>query len=91
MGYSVTQLWIGSSKVGVANLDAALAEVRALMLTEPEAITAEILQRVRKSNYIPAAAEADYAQALYAAYRRLLGEDVPEQPGGLEVRVYGGD
>ena len=91
MGYSVTQLWIGSCKVGISSLDAALAEVRQLALTEPEAIIAEILQRVRKSNYIPAAAEPEYGQALFAAYRRSLGEDVPERPGILEVRVYGGD
>jgi hypothetical protein len=84
-------LWIGANKVGISDLDAALAEVRALGLTDPEHITAEILQRVRKTNYIPSEAEAGYARALLGAYRRSLGEDVPERPGVLEVRVYGGD
>jgi hypothetical protein len=46
---------------------------------------------VRKLNYIPSAAEAEYGQALYGAYRRSLGEDVFEEHGVLEVRVYGGD
>ncbi len=91
MGYSVTQIRIGSNKVGISDLDAALVEVRALALSEPEAITAEILRRVRKSNYIPSAAEAEYGRALYGAYRRLLGEHVPEEHGVLEVRVFGGD
>lgn len=91
MGYSVTQLWIGSNKVGISDLDPALVEVRQLGLTDPEQITAEILQRIRKSNYIPGAAEANYGRAVLGAYRRLSGEDVPERPGVLEVRVYGGD
>lgn len=91
MGYSVTQLWIGANKVGVSDLDAALAEVRRLGLTDPEQITAEILLRIRKTNYIPGGAEADYTRAVWGAYRRSLGEDAPERPGVLEVRVYGGD
>ncbi len=91
MGYSVTQLWIGKSKVGISDLDPALVEVRELGLTDPEAISAEIIKRIRKSNYIPSAVEPEYARAVLAAYRRLLGENVPEQPGVLEVRVYGGD
>jgi len=91
MGYSVTQVWVGSSKVGISNLDPVLAEVRGLGLTDPGQITTEIVRRIRKSNYIPEAAEPEYARALYNAYRRSLGENVPERPNVLEVRVYGGD
>jgi len=90
MGYSVTQVWLGSRRVGIVGLDAALAEVRALGLTDAEAITAEILARLRKSNYIPGPSEAEYGRAVYREYRRLLGEDVPEEQGVLEIRVYGG-
>ena len=91
MGYSVTQIWLGSRRVGIVGLDAALKEVSALGLTDAEAVKAEILTRLRKSNYIAGSVEAEYGRAVHREYRRLLGEDVPEEQAVLEIRVYGGD
>jgi hypothetical protein len=91
LGYSLTHIWIGSRKVGLIGLDQVFAEVRTLGLSDFPALTAKIIKRLSKSNYIPAEAEAEYGRALLAAYRRFLGEDVPDDQGVLEVRVYGGD
>jgi len=91
MGYGVTQIWVGSSRIGLTRLEDAFREIQALGITDHKAITAELLARVRRSNYIPAAAEADYGRAMLLAYRRFRGEDIPEENQPLEIRVFGGD
>ena len=91
MSYSLTYVWIGLRKVGLIGLEQIFAEVYALGLDDNQALTAEIIKRLRRSNYIPAEAEAEYCRALLAAYRRFRGEDVSDDQGILEVRVYGGD
>ena len=91
MGYHVTQVWIGSRKVGIAGLEEIFADVRAFALTDEESIRAEIIRRVRQANYVPADSEAEYGRALLLAYRRFLGENIPEEQEILEIRVYGGN
>lgn len=89
MGYAIGHIRIGARKVGVVGLENTLKEVGKLDLTEPKQIKTELLTRIRTSNYVPAEAETEYGEALYRAYRRSLGEDVPDEPGVLEIRVYG--
>lgn len=91
MGYSVTQVWIGSRKVGIMGLEDIFVQVQKSGLTDIERIQAEILRLVREKNYIPSGAETDYGKALLLAYRRFCGEDIPLDQEVLEIRVYGGD
>jgi hypothetical protein len=91
VGYGVTQIWVGSNRVGLIGLEDIFREIHALGITDHQAITAELLARTRRSNYIPVSAEAEYGRAMLLAYRRFLGEDIPDQGQPLEIRVFGGD
>jgi len=91
VGYSVTQVWIGSRKVGIMGLEDVFAQVQKSGQTDHGQIQAEILRLVREKNYIPSGAETEYGKALLLAYRRFCGEDIPADQGVLEIRVYGGD
>lgn len=64
-------------------------EVQCLNLSEPEKIMNEIINRTKRSNYIPIEAESEYAEALLLEYRRFLGEQVEEERGVIEIRVLG--
>ena len=91
MGYAITNVRIGARQIGMTGLEECFRTVRELGLTDPERISRELVNNARKSNYIPDSAVPAYAEGLLLAYRRFLGEDVPEEPGPLEIRVYGGD
>ena len=91
MGYGITKVRIGARQVGMVGLDDCFKAVRDMGLTDPERISRALIDQARKSNYIPDSAEPAYAQGLLLEYRRFLGEDVPEELGPLEIRVYGGD
>jgi small redox-active disulfide protein 2 len=70
-------------------MDEALASVQTLKLTDPDRITSELLERVRKSNYVPATAEKEYGEALYREYRRFLGLPVEDTRAVTEIRILG--
>ena len=58
MSYSLTYVWIGLRKVGLIGLEQIFAEVYPLGLDDNQALTAEIIKRLRRSNYIPVEAIA---------------------------------
>ncbi len=91
MGYHLTKIRVGDKTVGIADLEPILKEVRELGLTDETAIRETILSRVKDVNYIPSSVEQDYSDALYREYRKSLGEEVADEAGILEIRVYGGD
>jgi hypothetical protein len=62
-------------RVGIVDLDNILKEVANLKLTDAKVIRAELLQRVKDSNYIPSSAENEYTTALYQEYLRKTGVD----------------
>jgi len=63
----------GGSQVGIANLENILKEVADLKLADDEAIQSELLKRVKIYNYVAPGAEADYAKALLAEYKKPSG------------------
>lgn len=85
----VHQIWVDGRQVGVVDLEAVLAEVHALGIHDNEVLADEIMVRVRRSNYIPAAVETAYRRALWAEYRRFLGEDVEPERTVTEIRILG--
>ncbi len=91
MGYHLSKIRVGDSTVGIADLEPILKEVQGLALIDEAEIREALLSRVKKANYIPSTVEQDYSDALYREYRKSLGEEVPEEAGILEIRVYGGD
>ena len=91
MGYLIGHIRVGDRKVGIVGLEDTLKAVQQRGLTGRKQIVDALIATVRKSNYIPAAAAHAYGEALHLAYRRFLGEEVPEEQGAPEIRIYGGD
>lgn len=56
-------------QVGIINLGDILEEVAGLDLMDPDVIKAELLDRVKTSNFVASAAEKEYAAALLEEYR----------------------
>jgi small redox-active disulfide protein 2 len=83
------QIMVGGVKVGLAGLDGILAQVQAESLDSDEAIAQRLLELVRQSNYVPPSRTDEYKVALLREFRRSLGEEVPPEPGALEIRVLG--
>jgi hypothetical protein len=65
---SVRQVNISGKKVGIAGLDASIAEVESLGLRDDAAISAELMQRITAQNYIPEAFSGAYEKAVMAEY-----------------------
>jgi hypothetical protein len=61
-------------RVGICNLDNILKEVADLKLTDTRTIEAELLNRVKSSNYLASSAENEYATALFQEYNRKRGK-----------------
>jgi len=53
-----------------------------------EGLKRELIQRVRKRNYIPPAVEDKYATALLNEYKKFLGMAVKEEKN-LEIKILG--
>ena len=86
---SSRQIWVGSHKVGLRELDEILATVQSLQLDDADRITSELLNRVRERNYVPESAEKEYGEALYREYQRFLGLPVEEARAVNEIRILG--
>lgn len=61
--------------VGVVKLERIINEVAELELLDSEAVSSQLLKRVKVYNYVAARAEADYADALLSEYRRSTGRE----------------
>jgi len=68
----IRKITIAGKPVGIAGLPAAFAAVDAKGLTGDAEISAELMRRAGKENYIPPALAGEYAAALLAEYRRTV-------------------
>jgi hypothetical protein len=68
------QLTVAGKQVGIIGLDAAFASVQARGLTGDAAISAELMRRIRETNYIPPALADEYAAAVLAEYHRAAAK-----------------
>jgi hypothetical protein len=91
MGYAIEYIRIDGRKVGIVGLTDAFKSVQDLGMSSDAQLKSKLIACVRRSNYIPDASEAAYGEGLVRAYRRFLGEDIPDDHDALEIRVYGGD
>jgi small redox-active disulfide protein 2 len=85
----VRQIMVGGVKVGLAGLDSILAQVRAESPDSDEVTAERLLELVRQANYVMPSKTEEYKAALLREFRRSTGEDVPYEPGMLEIRVLG--
>jgi hypothetical protein len=61
---------IGGREVGIAGLDEIIKAVRNLNLSDEEQIKEELLERVKKRNWVPDEAKEKYAEALLSEYHK---------------------
>ena len=70
--FNTRQLTVSGKQVGITGLDAAFAAVQARGLVGDTEISAELICRLRESNYIPLALTDEYAAAVLAEYKRAV-------------------
>lgn len=91
MDNKIIQIRVEGHLTGVIGLEETLKDVvcGASGKTEAE-ITAELLSRVEKRNYIPSKIKEAYGKALLREYKRSLGQNVEEEPfDNLQVVILG--
>jgi len=69
----IKKLALPGGEVGIVNLENILKEVGDLKLVDNEAISKELLRRVKIYNYVAPSAEADYVKALLGEYQKQFG------------------
>jgi hypothetical protein len=84
-----TPISLGKFKVGIAGLQEAIEEVRALGERPEEEIAQALFVRLKPRNYIPPAAEDDYRQAFLREFKKALGEKVEEEYRSLNIKILG--
>ncbi len=87
----VTQLKIGQHMTGIVNLTAALDEVshQAKDLDDDQ-IACLIIEKLSKTNYIPALEDKQYEKAFIREYKKYIGEPVKDLPiENIEIKVLG--
>lgn len=85
----LTQISLGRFRVGVTGLQAAIEEVKSLPSLPEAEIADALFDKLKSKNYIPTQAREEYKQAFLREYKRALGEQVPDDHGGLTVKILG--
>ena len=64
------QLSVGGHSVGIVGLTEIIDVVRGLGLTDDGQIKKELLDRVKKRNWVPDSSEEEYTRALLSEYKK---------------------
>jgi hypothetical protein len=91
MDSKIMQISVEGQTTGLVGLESMLAEVAQWAKGREEAeITAELLNRVEKRNYIPSKIREVYGKALLREYKKYMGQEVKEETSGdLQVIILG--
>lgn len=85
----VRQIMVAGVKVGLSGLDRIFAQVAGEAIAEDDGVASRLLDLVRQNNYVTPSRAQEYRQALLREFKRFRGEEVPAEPGTLEIRVLG--
>lgn len=85
----VRQIMVAGVKVGLSGLDRIFEQVAREPIREDDGVASRLLELVRQANYVTPSKEQEYKQALLREFKRFQGEDIPVEPGLLEIRVLG--
>jgi hypothetical protein len=66
---------IDGKETGIDHLDWIFGEVKKLAVDTDDAVTEEILKRVKQFNYVPTRKTAEYGAGLLAAYKKFRTSD----------------
>ena len=65
------KLWVAGANVSINNWSKIVEEVRALGLSNDEDLGRELLERVKKNDYVPSSKEKEYRAALLEEFKRI--------------------
>jgi glutaredoxin len=86
----VVQIKVGKHKVGIVGLNDAMQTMATEFAGADEKAAQELLNRLKKRNYIPDTAQETYKEAFLREFRRFLGlPDAEEDTQGLAVKILG--
>jgi hypothetical protein len=87
----ITQIRVDKYSVGIVGLKHAMEEIAGgFSVRSDDEVGEELLERLRKRNYIPDSARENYKQAFVREFRRFLGNAVAEDRfEGLEIKLLG--
>jgi small redox-active disulfide protein 2 len=87
----IMRITVGQHAAGIVGLKRVVEEVsKQASDKEEEVIREELLERLSKSNYIPAVAREDYGDAFLREYNKHLGRPYEkEQQQVLEIKILG--
>ncbi|WP_066640140.1 hypothetical protein [Desulfolucanica intricata] len=76
----VKKIPVGGAMVGLVGIDQCLVEVKELGLTDESQIAEELIERVKKKNYIPCSTKGEYAEALLVEYKKQFQPEEEDSP-----------
>jgi hypothetical protein len=87
----ITQIKVGHHRMGIIGLKHVLEEVsREFGARSDNKVSAELIRRLSKLNYIPENSRKDYQQAFLREYKKFVGQPYQRSnPEGLEIKVLG--
>ena len=85
----VRQIRVAGVKVGLVDLDRILAQVASESIDSDDVLAGRLLDLVGQANYVAPSRGEEYKLALLREFKRSRGEDIPPEPGVLEIRVLG--
>lgn len=87
----IVQIRVGKNKVGIVGLNEAMEELAKEFAPDAvEKAAQELLNRLKKRNYIPDTALEAYKEAFLREFKRFLGRpDEEEDAQGLAVKILG--
>jgi small redox-active disulfide protein 2 len=87
----VAQIRVGDHKVGIVGLNEAMEELaKEFAPGTDEKAAQELLNRLKKRNYIPESAQEKYKEAFLREFKRFLGRpDAEEAVQGLAIKILG--
>lgn len=88
--YSVTQVLIGTQRIGLVGLRACLHLIDDSALEDREAIVEQMMEELSASNFIPDARVKEYRTAVWREYLRHRSEDFSEFYSEIPVIIRGG-
>jgi small redox-active disulfide protein 2 len=88
MPEDVKMIRVGVNRVGIISLEKVFEELKTQGIQGDDRLKTELIQRVKKRNYIPPTVEDSYAVALVDEYKEFLGMSV-ERRKHLEIKILG--
>jgi len=87
----IVQIRVGKNNVGIVGLQDAIQELaKELSSATDEKIGQELVDRLKKRNYIPGSALESYKQAFLREFKKSLGRlDEEEDAQGLTIKILG--